>query len=226
MGARFEDALSEIDNAYAARPQSSINTGAALVGGALQVEDAGLSGLVLMRGQFGQSAAAEALTKALKAKAKGMPSIPPEPNQISVGARGALLRLAEDEVLALCDYSAAPALAGALRRAVGPKLPSGFLCEAVSDGHTHLRVQGPGTRDALAKATAIDLHPAVFGAERLRRALIGPIEAVLFVRTRAEQEVSTAQPIEILAPRSQAPTLFRWLATLDPDEIASAIPDR
>jgi heterotetrameric sarcosine oxidase gamma subunit len=82
--------------------------------------------------------------------------------------------------------------------------PSQGCITPLTDGRRRFRIDGPSTRDALAKAVALDLDPASFG---IGRAALTGIHHVPVFLARVDDDA-----YDIFMPRTFASDLVHWLA--------------
>ncbi|MZR12984.1 sarcosine oxidase subunit gamma [Maritimibacter sp. DP07] len=124
--------------------------------GFVTVSDTGPRGMITLRG------APEELAR--MAKALG----PDLPEPLSMTAKGpvTLAWMSPDELMVLCDYDAAPGLAGKAEAAVAG---AHALVAVVSDARAIYRLDGPDAADVLRKLTPARLDGAQVGTIRRTR---------------------------------------------------------
>lgn len=159
----------------------SENTASALPGaefeGFVTVREAGLQGMITMRGDLG----AKALAKALK-DTTGCSM--PEPRKISHQGDCAVAWMSPDEVLILCPHKGAREMAAKLSGALAGEFAT---VAEVSDARAVFTLSGVGWRDALAKLCPVD-----FGALQqgdIRRTRAAQVAAAVLVTTETEATV-------------------------------------
>ena len=232
MAARFEDYLGEDENAYGGGPRSALELAAKATNQPLgmgpQVADGGLRGVILLKADPDQgdpeSAFQDILERTIGAAGKRKPIVSPMPGKAAIDEDGVVfLRVSQTEMLALTGYEAAPELTAAFRETLAATPEAAVLCADLSDGYAHTILRGRGARETLAKGAALDFHPKAFAPGDVRRALIGAVEAILFIRpgpdSDTETPADTAPKIEILAPRSLAASLYGWLSRAGASEV-------
>lgn len=142
--------------------------GGRVVPGAVSVADAGLVGMVTLRGELGAVAAAVREVVGVE-----MPGV----NHIALnGARGAVW-MSPDELLLLVPYGEAGEAVAALDAALAGVH---HLAVDVSDGRAVIRLEGRGVREVLGKLTPADLTPAAFGPGQVRRSRLGQVAAAFW----------------------------------------------
>ena len=165
----------------------------AVADGPTRVEEAGLQGMVTLKGDLGSAK----MKAALKAVGPGLP----DRRQIVEKDDRAVAWMARDEVLILCPHAEANAVVAELEAALEGEH---ILAVNVSDARVMLRVTGPGAREALAKLAPVDLHPESFKAGEMRRTRLAQVPAAIWL--------SEADEISVIAFRSVAKYVFDILA--------------
>jgi len=158
------------------------------------IEDAGLSGMITLRGDLGSAA----VKKAVKA-ATGLDM--PCALEFEAGEAHAIAWFSPDELLILTPYDEAVAVAAALS---GLLAGQHHLVLNVSDARALIRVSGRSLADVLAKLTPADMSPAAFGPGSCRRTRLA--QAPVAIWCRAEGRV------ELVCFRSVASYVFDLLA--------------
>jgi len=171
----------------------------AVADGATRVEEAGLQGMVTLKGDLG----AAKVKAALKAVGPGLPA---QRGIVEKGDR-AVAWMARDEVLILCAHSDADSVVADLNTALAGLH---FLAANVSDARAMFRVTGPGAREALAKLAPVDLHPESFKPGEMRRTRLAQVPAAIWM--------SDADEISVVAFRSVARYVFDILALSADDD--------
>lgn len=159
--------------------------------GIVQVEDAGLTGMVALRADLADAAVVKALSAA------GI-AVPNQGQKL-----GDAFWMSPDELMILCAYETAEAQVAGLSKAL-----SGMhhLALNVSDARVLFRLHGPGAalRETLAKLTPSDLRPKVFGVGSVRRTRLAQVPAAFWL---AEPDVA-----ELICFRSVADYVFGLLS--------------
>lgn len=138
--------------------------------GIVTVEEAGLRGMITLRGD----PAAPALAKAVKA-ATGQP-VPGRRAIVFEGERG-VAWMASDEVLVMVPYGDAQQVAARLRSALAEEFA---LVAEVSDARAVFRVEGAQWRDVLAKLSPVDFAADTFAEGEIRRTRAAQVAAAVW----------------------------------------------
>lgn len=133
--------------------------------GIAEVADAGLQGMITLRGDL-NSAALKAAVQA----ATGAPV--PERGRISVSDSGAAAWMSPDELLLLVPYEEAVAKTAEVAEALSGEHA---LAVNVSDARAFLRLSGEGAREVLAKVSPVDFDAAAFVAGQFRRSRLAQV---------------------------------------------------
>ena len=161
--------------------------------GVTRVEEAGLQGMVTLKGDLGSAK----VKAALKAVGPGLP----KQRRIVEKEGRAVAWMAPDEVLILCAHGEADAVVAELETALAG---SHFLAVNVSDARAVIRVTGPGAREALAKLAPVDLDPQAFAAGEMRRTRLAQVPGAIWL--------SDDDQISVICFRSVARYVFDILA--------------
>ncbi|GKY89054.1 sarcosine oxidase subunit gamma [Sinisalibacter aestuarii] len=162
--------------------------------GYCQVSDAGLTGMVTIRGDLGAAKVKAAVKKATGVALPGQGAI--------VAAKGRKLAwMSPDELLLFCGYDEAPGLTAALTEALAGQHA---LVANVSDARVVLRVTGTQAREVIAKLTPADVSPGAFGPGQMRRTRLQQVAAGFHM----PDETS----FEVIAFRSVADYVFTLLS--------------
>lgn len=158
------------------------------------VSDAGLVGMVTIRGDLGAAGLASAVKKATGVARPGQGGI--------VAAKGRRLAwMSPDELMLFCGHDEAPGLAAALAEGLKGRHA---LVANVSDARVVLRVTGAACREVMAKLTPADVSPAAFGPGQMRRTRLQQVAAAFHM----PDETS----FEVIAFRSVADYVFALLS--------------
>jgi sarcosine oxidase subunit gamma len=142
--------------------------GGRVAAGAVSVRDAGLQGMVTLRGHLGEIAGAVREVAGVEV---------PEVNRFAMnGDRGAVW-MSPDELLLLMPYAEAGAAVAALDTALAGVH---HLAVDVSDARAVMVLDGAGAREVLGKLTPADLTPSVMGPGQVRRSRIGQVAAAFW----------------------------------------------
>ena len=134
------------------------------------VSDAGLKGMITLKGDLGADWMAAVIKELTDVDL-------PENGCISLGAIS-VAWMAKDEVLILCDYDQADHLVGQLDTKLSDHH---VLAVNVSDARALFKVEGPSFRDVLAKVTPTPLGDVKSG--QFRRSRIGQIAAAFWMES-------------------------------------------
>ena len=161
--------------------------------GFVTVREAGLQGMITLRGDLGSTALAKAVTEATGCAL-------PAQRQITTESDQALAWMSPDELLILCPHDKAPALVTTLSKALAGEFAT---LANVSDARAVFRLSGAGWRDALAKICPVDFAP--LGPGELRRTRAAQVAAAILVDGPEE--------VRVICFRSVAQYMFDLLKT-------------
>ena len=147
--------------------------------GWVTVRDAGLCGMISLRGDLRNAKLRKACT-ALTGVAF------PAPLKAAAEGRQGLCWMSPDEVLILVAYSDVTAALATLHKALAG---THFQAKNVSDARTVMFVEGAGGRDVMAKLAPIDLHPQSFAVGDFRRTRLGQVAAAFWMRDETTFQV-------------------------------------
>ena len=183
-----------MSEAAAIAPQSALM--GAHHAGRVVLADAGLIGMVSIRGDLGDGA-----FRAAVAEVTGH-EVPDQRGMIG-NAAGGLGWMSPDELMAFCPHAQAEALAQRLRdRLAGTH----HMVTVLSDARAEIRLSGAGWREVLAKGAPVDLHPASFTHGEIRRSRLGQVPVAFW---------ATETGAELVCFRSVAGFVFEWLVTAE-----------
>ncbi|MFW8592838.1 sarcosine oxidase subunit gamma [Cribrihabitans neustonicus] len=139
--------------------------------GLAKVADAGLQGMITLRGDF----AAPALKAAVEAATgAGVP----ERGRIARSESGAAAWMSPDELLLLVPYAEADAKVAALAEALSGEHA---LAVNVSDARAFISVAGEGAREVLAKVSPVDFDAAEFQPGQFRRSRLAQVAGAFWM---------------------------------------------
>jgi sarcosine oxidase subunit gamma len=161
--------------------------------GAVTLRDAGLQGMITLRGNL-SDAALQAICTDITGQAF------PDARRINLADDRGLGWMSPDEILILLPYDG---VADALARLTAALQGQHYLAENVSDARALMHLSGPYAREVLAKLTPVDLHPDSFAAGDLRRSHLGQVAAAFWMADTDE--------FSIICFRSVAEYLFDLL---------------
>jgi sarcosine oxidase subunit gamma len=142
--------------------------GGRVAGGAVTVRDAGLVGMVTLRGDL--AALAGAVREVAGVDVPGVNRV------VLNGDRGAVW-MSPDELLVMVPYAQAGAAVAALDAALAGVH---HLAVDVSDARAVMVLEGAGAREVLGKLSPADLTPGAFGPGQVRRSRLGQIAAAFW----------------------------------------------
>jgi len=141
----------------------------ALMGATFQgfcaVEEAGLVGMITLRGDL----KADTLAKALKG---AVGCAVPAARRVDVGKKGTAAWMSPDELLLIVDYDGAQAIEQTLSKALAS---THAMVVNVSDARAVFQVKGSGARDVIAKLSPADVSPTAFGPGEMRRTRLAQV---------------------------------------------------
>ncbi|MCP5088562.1 MAG: hypothetical protein GY952_17370 [Rhodobacteraceae bacterium] len=163
--------------------------------GAVEVRDAGLKGMITLRGDLSSDKIAKAVKSAV---GLAMPS----QRGIKSGAKGAVAWMSPDELLLFCDYSQAEAVVAKLEKSLKGEH---FLAVNVSDARASFTLSGAGVREVIAKGSPADLSPEGLPLGEVRRSRLGQVATAFWL--------SDAETMELVCFRSVGTFVYKWLCT-------------
>lgn len=159
--------------------------------GYVSVREAGLTGMITLRGDFTSAA----MKKAVKA-ATG--TAIPDVRQITHVEGLSVAWMSPDELLVLCAYEAADGVIAAFNKAMGSEHG---LAVNVSDARAKFQLSGETVREVVAKLAPVDM--STFGVGEIRRTRFAQVAAAMWMVDE--------QTIEIICFRSVAEYMFNLL---------------
>jgi sarcosine oxidase subunit gamma len=167
--------------------------GGASFKGAVEVTEAGVKGMITLRGDLGGDALAKAVKSAVGQAVPGKLAI-------NSGDKGAAAWMSPDELLLIVDYDQAEATVAKLAQALAGEH---HLAVNVSDARAVFTLSGAGLRDVLAKGTPADVSPVTFKPGVIRRSQLGQVAAAFWMTSETEATV--------VCFRSVGEYMFNWL---------------
>jgi len=149
--------------------------------GFVTVKDAGLHGMITLRGDLASDAVKAAVQDATGASLPGQREV--------TGAKGnSVAWMSPDELLLVVAYDAAPQIEEELRKALSG---THHLVANVSDARAVFRLSGnpAALREAIAKLCPVDMTPGAFGPGEIRRTRMAQIPAALWMPTEDSVQV-------------------------------------
>lgn len=139
--------------------------------GLATIADAGLTGMITLRGDLSSKEVKAAVKKAV---GLGLPA----QRQALSGQGTAVLWMSPDELLLICAHDRVAETLATLEEALRGQH---FLAVNVSDARARLRVEGAGARETLAKLCPVDLSPEAFTPGMVRRTRLAQIPAAFWL---------------------------------------------
>jgi len=167
--------------------------------GLINVADAGLMGMITLRGDLNSAAMAKAV------KAATGTAMPAQRGCVA-GAKGATAWMSPDELLLMVPYETADAVVVKLTKALGGEH---HMAVNVSDARAVFDLSGDAIRDVLAKGTPADMSVEALPITEVRRTRIGQL-AVAFWFTDDTHA-------RLVCFRSVAGYVMDWLETAAAD---------
>ncbi|MCT8160226.1 sarcosine oxidase subunit gamma [Pseudoruegeria sp. SHC-113] len=161
--------------------------------GIAKVSEAGMRGMITLRGDFADAGFAEAV------KAVTGCDLPGQRNVAEQGGKG-VAWMSPDEVLIMVPHDEAEAAVAQLCQALKG---SHFMAVNVSDARAVFTIEGSGAREVLAKLAPVDLSPEAFGTGEIRRTRLAQVPAAFWM--------SGDEELTLVAFRSVAQYVFDLL---------------
>lgn len=162
--------------------------------GAVRIEDAGLRGMVTLRGDLGEGKLRAAVQKIAGVEV-------PAPRCIWMSGNRGAAWMSPDELMILCPHDDAPGVAAEFAKELAG---THHLAADVSDARAVFRLTGPSVREVLAKLTPADMHPSSIGEGEIRRTRLAQVAAAFWF--------TGEDTVELVAFRSVAEYVFDLLS--------------
>lgn len=146
----------------------------ALFDGFVSVREAGLQGMITLRGVLDSEAVTNAVQQATDCAM-------PAPRRVTSAGAFAVAWMSPDEVMILCPHADAPAIARNLTDALAGSFAT---LAVVSDARGVFTLHGSGWRDALAKICPVDF--ATMSEGDIRRTRAAQVAAAIWVSGKDE----------------------------------------
>ena len=140
-------------------------------GGIATVEEAGLAGMITLRGDLGSKVIQAAVKKATGADL-------PATNQVSLSADGGVAWMSPDELLLMVPYAEVEEILATVNKSLAGEHA---LAVNVSDARAVFRVSGDGARETLAKICPVDLSADAFVPGQFRRTRMAQVAAAFWL---------------------------------------------
>ena len=164
--------------------------------GVITVKDAGLTGMITLRGDLKSTKLASAVKSVTDTKM-------PTQRGVVMGAKGATAWMSPDELLLLCDYAEADKMVAKLDKALKG---THFMAVNVSDARQIFHLKGKSIRDVLAKGVPADLREASLGMGEMRRTRLGQLPVAFWM--------SAADEAYLICFRSVGNYINTWFETV------------
>ena len=173
--------------------------GGAVHPGEVTVRDAGLTGMISLRGDLSLKKLRTLCTRITGAAF-------PDQGQMTGDADAALVWMSRDEILLIVAYDD---VADALEKIATALKGQHHLATNVSDARAVMFVEGAYSREVIAKLAPVDLHPDHFSPGDVRRTRLGQVAAAFWMIDQETFQVvcfrSVAQyTFDLLAASAQA----------------------
>jgi len=147
--------------------------------GFARIEEAGLRGMVTLRGDLGSAKLKKAVSAVAGVK------FPGRRGAVLDGDNG-LCWMSPDELLLLCSYEAVADTVALLEEALNG---THFLAADVSDARVVFRVAGVDAREVIAKLSPADVSPEGLQPGECRRTRLSQVPAAVWMRDETTFEV-------------------------------------
>jgi sarcosine oxidase, subunit gamma len=162
--------------------------------GAVDITDAGLTGMITLRGDLGSANIARAVKTATGLTVPGQ-------RQVKTGVRGTVAWMSPDELFLMVAYDKVNAIVTKMETALQDEHA---LVLNVSDARTLIRLSGKGVREVLAKGAPVDLSPEAFTPGDFRRTRLGQVAVAFWMTGDVD--------FELVCFRSVGEFVFDWLS--------------
>ncbi len=141
-------------------------------GGAIAaVKEAGLVGMITLRGDLSDAALKKAVKAACGAAVPGQ-------REVALAGESGVAWMSPDELLLVCPHDKAGEIVAALDKAMTGKHA---LAANVSDARAVFDVSGPRAREVLGKLMPVDFSAAAFGPGMIRRSRMAQVPAAVWM---------------------------------------------
>jgi sarcosine oxidase subunit gamma len=172
----------------------SVLAGASFAG-AVKVSDAGLHGMITLRGDLADEKLAAAVKSVVGLTLPG-------PRAIKEGQKGDVAWMSPDEVLLMVEYQAADAAVEKLQKALAG---THALAVNVSDARAVFQLTGAGVREVIAKGAPVDMSADGLKPGEIRRTRIGQLAAAFWLTDETT--------LTVICFRSVGGHMYQWLCT-------------
>lgn len=161
--------------------------------GMITVADAGLTGMITLRGDLASAKLATAVKSATGAAL-------PAARRVTSGPKGQVAWMSPDELLLIIAHAGADAGVAKLDKSLSGEHA---LAVNVSDARGVFTLTGPKIRDVLAKGTPADMARAALPVGEVRRTRLGQLPVAFWFTTETDAT--------LVCFRSVAEHVFNWL---------------
>lgn len=161
--------------------------------GSISVNDAGLQGMITLRGDLGSDDLAKAVKAAVGLAVPGV-------GKVNSGKKGSVAWMSPDELFLMLDYTAADATVAKLDKALAG---SHMLAVNVSDARAVFNLEGTAIRDVLAKGSPANMSTQALGIDALRRTRLGQLPVAFWMGSETTATV--------ICFRSVGAHVYSWL---------------
>lgn len=143
-----------------------------LTPGEVTIREAGLRGMIILRGDLGNKKLRAVCTKVTGVAYPGQ-------GQANCEGEKGLCWMSPDELLVLVPYAEVASAIALIDKSLGG---THYLAENVSDARALILVEGAFAREVIAKLAPADLHPDSFKPGDFRRTRLGQVAAAFWMR--------------------------------------------
>jgi len=144
--------------------------------GVIKVSDAGLTGMITLRGDLKSAKLAAAVKSVTGTKM-------PAERGVVMGAKGACAWMSPDELFLLCDYADVDKMVAKIDKTLKG---THFMAANVSDARQIFKLEGKAIRDVLAKGSPADLRPIALPMGEIRRSRLGQLPVAFWFASEEE----------------------------------------
>jgi len=170
----------------------SVMAGAEFMGAVL-LKDAGLKGMITLRGDLSTGGMAKAVQAAVGLE------MPVQRGVLFDGEKG-VAWMSPDELLLFSPYQAADDVVDTLEAALAG---THYLALNVSDARAQFTLQGDGVREVIAKGSPANMSVAALKPGEIRRTRLGQVAVAVWL--------TDAQTLDLVCFRSVGAFVYDWL---------------
>jgi len=139
--------------------------------GAVTVREAGLQGMITLRGDLGSAELEKAVSQVTGCDVPGQ-------RGVNLAGKGAVAWMSPDELLLMVGHDD---VADAIGRIETAMEGAHMLATDVSDARAVFEIRGPGVREVIAKLAPVDMAPSAFGPGQVRRTRMAQVAAAFWM---------------------------------------------